>query len=283
MFRARPLPSPLPSPHAPSLLPHPNTQALRAARAEVRAALADAELTLHHLDAPRRVEAAVLAGPEADLPGFLRSLAELGSAVSFLEPRRDDLPAADAAVDSAAGLRRDGLALALRNFVTLLQLHGDRGGGGEGGDADGGDEDKEDGAPPAAARWRPSDEGAAAAVDEDAVALDDDSEGSEAAADASGGGEDGRAPSSSPFLRVADPPPPPPSKAVPTASVSLLPAPVMARLRALAEAMMGAPGQATCVKVRGNDSGVDGEGAGRQQSNPHHPLLSLSLSHTGVL
>lgn len=212
------------------------TQALRAARDEVRAALADAELTLHHLDAPRRVEAAVLAGPEADLPGFLRALAELGAAVSFLEPRRDDLPAADAAVDSAADLRRDGLALALRNFVTLLQLHGDGGSGG------GGEVEEEDDA----VRWRPSGEGVPpAAGDPD---LDDDSEGSETAADG-GGSEAGRARSSTPFLRVADESPAPalaPSKA---STTTLLPAPVTARLRALAEAMVGAPAQAACVKA----------------------------------
>ena len=85
------------------------------------------------------MEAAVLAGPEADLPAFLRALADLGAATDFLDPRKGDLPAAEAAVDSAQTLRRDGLALALRNFVTLLQLHRGDGGEEEGGEGGGGE------------------------------------------------------------------------------------------------------------------------------------------------
>ena len=244
------------------------SQALRAARAEVRAALADAELTLHHLDTPRRVEAAVLAGPEADLPGFLCALADLGAATAFLDPRKGDLPAAEAAVESADTLRRDGLALALRNFVTLLQLH--RGGAGEG---EGEGEGVEDGG----GRWRPSEEGGGAFApgDEEAnattAALDYDSEeGSDV--------EDGTGPPGttdpSPFLsRAPDfepaPPPGPPSGPPPGhLAVSIMPPPVTARLRALADAMVAA-GNVACVKVRRFFAGP---------VLPSHDALSVSLS-----
>lgn len=235
-----------PSPH---VLPGP--QALRAARAEVRAALADAELTLHHLDTPRRVEAAVLAGPEADLPAFLRALADLGAATAFLDPRKGDLPAAEAAVDSAQTLRRDGLALALRNFVTLLQLHRGDGGEEEGGEGGGGEVEGGGG------RWRPSEEGVPGGGEEDAAAaaaaaaaLDYDSEeGSEA--DSGDRGDQGGAAAAddpSPFLRVADfdadggggPGARP---------ATIMPPPVTARLHALADAMVAAGNAAQCVKV----------------------------------
>jgi len=240
------------TPHSLRTLP----KALRAARAEVRAALADAELTLHYLDTPRRVEAAVLAGPEADLAGFLRALADLGGATAFLNPRRGDLPAAEAAVDSTVTLRRDGLALALRNFVTLLQLHRGSGGGGAEDEAGGGEDGE-------GARSRPSEEGGLGPGDEEATttaaALDYDSEeGSDADG---GGGADQQAPGTdpSPFLsrvteldQVRSPPPPPlpppGGLGVGSRSTSIMPPPVLARLRALADAMVAA-GNATCVKV----------------------------------
>lgn len=103
------------------------TQALRAARDEVRAALATAERALTHLDAPRQLEAAVLAGPEADLPAFVDALGRLDETVAFLKAH-SGLAAADAARESAAALRADGGALALRNFETLLRLHSSSGG-----------------------------------------------------------------------------------------------------------------------------------------------------------
>ena len=108
-------------------------QALRAARDEVRSSLATAERALHHLDAPRRLEAVVLAGPEADLASFVDALGRLDETVDFLRAH-SGLAAADAARESAAALRADGGALALRNFETLLRLHSGRqaGGAGEG-------------------------------------------------------------------------------------------------------------------------------------------------------
>ena len=88
----------------------------------MRSALATAECALTHLDAPRQLEAIVLAGPEADLAAFVDALGRLDETASFLKVH-SGLAAADAARESAAALRADGSALALRNFETLLRLH----------------------------------------------------------------------------------------------------------------------------------------------------------------
>lgn len=106
----------------PALTPTPPLQTLRAARDEVQAAVATAELALHHLDAARRLEPLVLAGPEGDLTSFLDALSRLDNAIAFLKAHAG-LAGADAARESAAALRADGGALALRNFETLLRLH----------------------------------------------------------------------------------------------------------------------------------------------------------------
>ena len=104
---------------------------MRAARDEVRAALEHAEQALDHLDAARRLEPVVLAGPEADVDAFLDALSALDAAAAYLM-RAKDVAAAPPALEGVLALRRDGLALALRNFGTLLRLHaadvdGDRG------------------------------------------------------------------------------------------------------------------------------------------------------------
>ena len=128
-----------------SLTHTPKTQALRAARDEVRSALATAECALTHLDAPRQLEAIVLAGPEADLAAFVEALGRLDETASFLKAH-SGLAAADAARESAAALRADGGALALRYFETLLRLHSggrgraDQAAGKGGGGAQGGGE-----------------------------------------------------------------------------------------------------------------------------------------------
>ena len=96
----------------------------------MRAAVATAELALHHLDAARRLEPLVLAGPEADLTSFLDALTRLDDAVAFLKAHAG-LAGGDAARESAAALRADGGALALRNFETLLRLHSAAEGGEE--------------------------------------------------------------------------------------------------------------------------------------------------------
>ena len=120
-------PRPFPPPNCPLNYP----QALRAARDEVRAALEHAEQALDHLDAARRLEPVILAGPEADVDAFLDALSALDAAAAYLT-RAKDVAAAPPALDGVLALRRDGLALALRNFGTLLRLHaadvdGDRG------------------------------------------------------------------------------------------------------------------------------------------------------------
>ena len=103
----------------------------------MRAAVATAELALHHLDAARRLEPLVLAGPEADLTSFLDALTRLDDAVAFLKAHAG-LAGGDAARESAAALRADGGALALRNFETLLRLHSAAEGGEERGRGAGG-------------------------------------------------------------------------------------------------------------------------------------------------
>lgn len=177
------------------------------------------------------------------MPAFLRALADLGGAMAFLDPRKGYLPAAEAAVDSAEALRRDGLALALRNFVTLLQLHrGD------------GEEEEVEGAvgEVGGGRWRPSEEGVPGGEDEvaDAAALDYDSEeGSEA--DSGDRGDQAATKDLSPFLRVAefDGAAGPAGGGAGPRPPTIMPPPVTARLRSLADAMVVAGNAAQCVKV----------------------------------
>ena len=76
-----------------------------------------AEMALEHLDAARRLESVVLAGPRGDNLGpFLMALSQLDEAAAFLSKHKNGLVAAAAAAESVAALRSDGKALALREF-----------------------------------------------------------------------------------------------------------------------------------------------------------------------
>ena len=92
-------------------------QALRAARDEIRSSLATSEKALEHLDAARRLESVVLAGPRGEnLVPFSMALSQLDEAAAFLSKHKNGLIAAAAAAESVAALRSDGNALALREF-----------------------------------------------------------------------------------------------------------------------------------------------------------------------
>lgn len=74
-------------------------------------------MALEHLDAARRLESVVLAGPRGDNLGpFLMALSQLDEAAAFLSKHKNGLVAAAAAAESVAALRSDGNALALREF-----------------------------------------------------------------------------------------------------------------------------------------------------------------------
>ena len=97
-------------------------QALRAARDEIRSSLATSEKALEHLDAARRLESVVLAGPRGDnLDPFLMALSKLDEAAAFLSKHKNGLVAAAAAAESVAALRSDGNALALREFESTMR------------------------------------------------------------------------------------------------------------------------------------------------------------------
>ena len=99
-----------------------NNQALRAAREEIRSSLATSERALEHLDAARRLEPVVLAGPRGEnLASFLSALSKLDEAASFLSKHKSGLVAAAAAAESVAALRSDGDALALREFELTMR------------------------------------------------------------------------------------------------------------------------------------------------------------------
>ena len=113
------------------------TQALRAARDEIRASLATSETALEHLDAARRLEPVVLAGPRGDnLSAFLMALSKLDEAAAFLSRHKSGLVAAAAAAESVAALRSDGNALALRDYeATTRGAYDSYAGGDDDGDA----------------------------------------------------------------------------------------------------------------------------------------------------
>lgn len=97
-------------------------QALRAARNEIRSSLATSEKALEHLDAARRLEPVVLAGPRGDnLDSFLMALSKLDEASAFLSKHKNGLVAAAAAAESVAALRSDGNALALRELEATMR------------------------------------------------------------------------------------------------------------------------------------------------------------------
>lgn len=102
--------------------PKKHQQALRAARDEIRSSLATSERALEHLDAARRQESVVLAGPRGDNLGpFLMALSKLDEAAAFLSKHKNGLVAAAAAAESVAALRSDGNALALSEFEATMR------------------------------------------------------------------------------------------------------------------------------------------------------------------
>lgn len=102
--------------------PKKHQQALRAARDEIRSSLATSERALEHLDAARRQESVVLAGPRGDNLGpFLMALSKLDEAAAFLSKHKNGLVAAAAAAESVAALRSDGDALALSEFEATMR------------------------------------------------------------------------------------------------------------------------------------------------------------------
>ncbi|KAK9821134.1 hypothetical protein WJX81_005577 [Elliptochloris bilobata] len=98
------------------------TQALQAARTNIRKARERAEEVLGHVDTARQVEAKILAGPQHDFGGFLRALQRLEAAIAFLSQHRS-LATAEAALGSATALRGDALRLALEDFTATLRAH----------------------------------------------------------------------------------------------------------------------------------------------------------------
>ncbi|EFN57392.1 hypothetical protein CHLNCDRAFT_50911 [Chlorella variabilis] len=77
---------------------------------------------LEHLDASRKMQGVIQAGPRAHLEGFLAALDRLEAAIAFLQAHRS-MAAADDALAHTVALRDGALAACSREFSALLQKH----------------------------------------------------------------------------------------------------------------------------------------------------------------
>eukprot|EP00887_Chlorella_sp_A99_P004636 scaffold4.g4636.t1 len=103
------------------------TGSLQQARANIKKAQQRADQVLEHLDASRKYQPVVRAGPHADLGAFLKVVGQLEETVKFLlllESNRSRT-AADA-LPHAAALRDDAVSQCAAEFALLLRQHAAR-------------------------------------------------------------------------------------------------------------------------------------------------------------
>jgi exocyst complex protein 7 len=98
------------------------TLALARAKENISAAKQRSEEVLEHLDASRKMQGVIQAGPRANLEAFLAALGRLEAAIDFLAAHRS-MQSAEDALRHTAALRDSALGAAGQEFAALLQKH----------------------------------------------------------------------------------------------------------------------------------------------------------------
>jgi exocyst complex protein 7 len=98
------------------------TLALARAKENISAAKQRSEEVLEHLDASRKMQGVIQAGPRANLEAFLAALGRLEAAIDFLAAHRS-MQSAEDALRHTAALRDSALGAAAQEFAALLQKH----------------------------------------------------------------------------------------------------------------------------------------------------------------
>ncbi|KAL4444856.1 hypothetical protein ABPG77_003906 [Micractinium sp. CCAP 211/92] len=98
------------------------TRTLTRAKESISAAKARSEEVLEHLDASRRLQGIIQAGPRAGLEAFLAALSRLEAAVDFLQAHRS-MQSAEDALRHTAALRDAALSACSQEFSSLANKH----------------------------------------------------------------------------------------------------------------------------------------------------------------